>query len=185
MSFSISDFRNNVGALARPNLWRAEIDTNQAGGAAAAPSTFSFRCEKTIAPGRTLATVDDIGFGPALKLPYETTYEDLDVTVICAQDMAERKFFEGWMDNIVYTKSSGSSGKPGLIRFYKDYAEGNYLTIYQMNEVGKDIFKHKLINVYPIRLSAMNLSWEETNTYQRFDVTFAYQYYEWEIPEAA
>lgn len=184
MSFKISEFRNNISSLARPNLWRAELDMNNN---FSAPSSFSFRCEKTVAPGRTLSTIDEIGFGPALKLPYETTYDDIDVTIICAQDMSERKFFEEWMDRIVYPGKSNvdSNVKPGIIKFYSDYAEGNILSIYQLNESNQEIFKHTIRNVYPIRLSPMNLSWEETNTYQRFDVTFAYQYYEWEIPEAA
>ena len=33
------------------------------------------------------------------------------------------------------------------------------------------------MDIYPIALTPMNATWEETNTYQRFGVTLAYRYH--------
>lgn len=171
---AISKLKGQIGRVARPNLWTAQLYTASTIGEA--PETFNFRCEKTLIPGRTVATVDDTGSGPALKLPYEVNYADIDITIICSTDMIERKFFENWIDSII--TSSAISGKAGLLKYHNEYARGNKMNLSQIDESGDELITYSLIDVYPIQISPMNLSWEETNTYQRFDVTLSYRYYE-------
>ena len=162
-SFKISEFREKIGAVARPNLFNVSISKS------GAPDTFSFRCESTSIPGKSIATIDDIGSGPSLKIPYDVTYNDIDLNIICSQDMKERKFFEDWMDDIV--------NHQGIMSFYNTYAKGVKLTVEQLDENGFIILSYDLYDVYPISISPMNLSWEETNTYQRFSVTLNYRYH--------
>lgn len=167
-SFSISDFRAKIGTIVRPNLWYANIvgptisDTDI--------SKFSFRCEASTIPGRTVATIDDVGSGPALKIPYDVNYADHEITVICSSDMAERKYFEKWIDNIVT--------KTGRVKYHSEYAKGKKLELNQIDEAGNPLIKYTLNDIYPIQISPMNLSWEETNTYQRFTVTLSYRNYD-------
>ena len=70
--FRLSSFREQIGQVARPNLWSCKlfIATSEIG-TQGQLETLSFRCEKAEIPGRTVATIDDTGSGPALKLPYE------------------------------------------------------------------------------------------------------------------
>ena len=175
--FSISKLRAAIGAIARPNLWQAELFGNF--GEENIPENFRFRCEKAEIPGRTLATIDDTGAGPSLKLPYETTYSDMEITIICSEDMAERIFFEKWMSYIVGTpeESDLSTARPGLVTFHEDYAGGKKLALTQLDEAGNELITYELKQVYPIQISPMNLSWEESNTYQRFSVTLTYRHY--------
>jgi hypothetical protein len=188
MAFKISEFRANLGKLARPNLFIAKINTDITGsisGDEALPdiqSTFSFRCESAELPGRTLATTDDVvGAGPSLKLPYDVTYNDMSLTIICSQDMKERRFFEGWIDRIV---GNATSGKGGLINYYENYATG-ILEIEQLDEAGDVLIRYEMTQVYPIAVTAMTASWADDNTYQRFGVTMAYRYYTWSTGQAA
>lgn len=171
--FSISQFKDRIGAVARPNLFYAVLDL--ASTDITIPETFSFRCETAEFPGRTLATFDDaIGAGPALKLPYDVTYNDISLTIICSEDLAEREFFESWIDKIIQPANSSGAG---LIAYYDDYAYGNKLTVTQIDSSGKTLFQYELNDIYPIALTAMTASWEDTNTYQRFGVTMAYRYH--------
>ena len=184
-SFKISDFKNGIKTLVRPNLFTATISgySKIVGGRTDTTlpnidATFGFRCEKAELPGRTLATAEDaVGGGPSLKLPYDVTYNDITLSIICSSDMIEREFFEDWMDRII---GRGGRSNAGLVSYYADYALGVTLTVEQLNESGKPLIAYILHDIYPTALTPMNASWEETNTYKRFGVTLAYRYHTYE-----
>ena len=185
-SFKISDFKNAMGNLVRPNLFNATLsgyDKITGGLENKLPNidnTFKFRCEKAELPGRTFATAEDaVGGGPSLKLPYDITYNDITLSIICSSDMIERKFFETWMDKII---GRGGRNNAGLISYYSDYALGVALKVEQLSESGNTLISYTLNDIYPTGLTPMNASWEETNTYQRFGVTLAYRYHTYETP---
>jgi hypothetical protein len=179
--FSISTLRSRIGKLARPNLFNARIFTTTPlealGVRLSNIPNFSFRCEKAELPGRTLATIDDSGAGPTLKLPYDITYNDMTISVICSQDMKEREFFETWMDAIVHPGNSDTSYPSGLISYHSNYARGVKMEISQLDDAGRSLYTYTLQDVFPIALTSMNATWEETNTYQRFGVTLSYRYH--------
>jgi hypothetical protein len=183
-TFSIAALRSRIGKLARPNLFTAKIYGSIPLIALGVDVTsdvpnFAFRCEKAELPGRTLATIDDSGAGPTLKLPYDITYNDMTISVICSQDMKEREFFETWMDAIVHPGSDSLIGGklPGLISYHSDYARGVKMEIAQLDDDAKSLYTYVLQDVFPIALTSMNATWEETNTYQRFGVTLSYRYH--------
>jgi hypothetical protein len=183
-SFKISDFKTSIGNLVRPNLFNAtllgykKIVGGLTGTLPDVDPTFKFRCEKAELPGRTLATSEDaVGGGPSLKLPYDVTYNDITLSIICSSDMKERKFFEEWMDRII---GRGARSNAGLVSYYSDYALGVSLKVDQLNESGNILISYTLQDIYPTALTPMNASWEEPNTYQRFGVTLAYRYHTYE-----
>ena len=180
-NYAISNLRASLGTLLRPNNFRVKLSLATLGVRSDQPqvstikNTFEFRCEKAELPGRTIATADDMGSGPSLKLPYDTTYNDIQLSIICASDMAERKFFEKWMDFIV--KPGDSSFGGGTVAFYSEYALGNTLEVSQLTDAGEPAITYTCHHVYPIAITPMNATWEEINTYQRFGVTLAYRYH--------
>ena len=192
-TFSISNFKSSIGKPVRPNLFKAVLrgwdksasDENDLLGvyltrnAVTDIDEFSFRCEKAEFPGRTIATSEDTGGGgPTLKLPYDVTYNDIQLSIICSADMAERLFFESWMDSIIGPagmKSGASTG--GLVSYFEHYARGISLEVQQLNEKGEIIIAYEMHDIYPTALSAMNATWEEVNSYQRFGVTLFYRHY--------
>jgi len=182
-TFSIAALRSRIGKLARPNLFIAKIFTTAPletlGVKLGDIPNFTFRCEKAELPGRTLATIDESGAGPTLKLPYDNTYNDMTISVICSQDMKEREFFETWMDAIVHPGSDSLIGGklPGLISYHSDYARGVKMEIAQLDDDAKSLYTYVLQDVFPVALTSMNATWEETNTYQRFGVTLSYRYH--------
>jgi hypothetical protein len=193
-SFKISDFKNAIGKPVRPNLFKADIEGWDKNAVLVALlkdrgvsdiKDFSFRCEKAEFPGRSIATSDDTGGGgPALKLPYDVTYNDISISVICSADMKERVFFESWIDSIV--GRAGLTNKVpvgGLISYFDDYARGVSLVVRQLDEAGNTLIRYRMNDVYPITISPMNATWEEVNSYQRFGVTFFYRYYSFSKPK--
>ncbi len=192
-SFKISDFKNAIGKPVRPNLFKAIINGWEDNAVLNALlkergvsdiDNFSFRCEKAEFPGRSIATSDDTGGGgPALKLPYDVTYNDITISVICSPDMKERLFFESWIDSIV-GRAGLTATVPvgGLVSYFEDYARGITLVVSQLDEAGNTLIKYTMNDVYPITISPMNATWEEVNSYQRFGVTFFYRHYSFSKP---
>ena len=194
--FSITDFKENL-RIVRPNQFFVELYLPQAVNTALGNSsdpwlfqTFRFRCEATEFPGRTIATSDDISFGPTVRHAYDVTYNDLNLSIIASEDMNERQIFETWMDNIVTNSGTtysvgvgagglvrtGSNGAGGYVKYYDDYTNGT-IEIYQINDQRKQLAKCTLRGAFPIGIGPMNLSWEENDSYQRFAVTIAYRYH--------
>ena len=193
-SFKISDFKNAIGKPVRPNLFKADIEGWDKNAVLVALlkdrgvsdiKDFSFRCEKAEFPGRSIATSDDTGGGgPALKLPYDVTYNDISISVICSADMKERVFFESWIDSIVGRAGlTNGAHAGGLISYFDDYARGVSLVVRQLDEAGNTLIRYRMEDVYPITISPMNATWEEVNSYQRFGVTFFYRYYSFSKPK--
>ena len=191
--FSITQFKENV-KIVRPNQFFVELYLPQKIQIEVSPinvnNTFRFRCEATEFPGRTLATSDDISFGPTVRQAYDTTYNDLNLSIIASEDMNERYIFETWMDNIITNSgttynigvgaggvvSSGASASGGFVKYYNDYSSAT-IVIYQVNDQQRQLAKCTLNGVFPIGIGPMNLSWEENDSYQRFAVTIAYRYH--------
>lgn len=180
----ISDFKSSIAKIVRPNLFTAtlygveNLPLNGGSSINQISDTFTFRCESAELPGRSVTTVDDVGAGgPALKLPYDLTYNDINISIICAEDMIERIFFELWIDYIVSSPQTREEGNAGLVRFHKDFARNTSMIIRQLNPQGETVFWYKLWDIFPTALTPMTANWEETNTYQRFGVTLNYRYY--------
>lgn len=143
-------------------------------------STFRFRCEAAELPGRTIATSDDMSYGATVKHAYDTTYTDMNLTIMASDDMRERAYFEIWMDNIVYTPHKNATANDmtgGLVRYYDEYAYGGKVSVTQVNDQRVQLVKYEMFNAFPIAISPMTASWEENDTYQRFTVTMSYRYH--------
>ena len=175
--YSIKSLRAKLGVLVRPNNFLATINCNTKIPTTSIDNTFQFRCEKAELPGRTIATSESAGSGPTIKLGYDMTYNDIQLSIICAADVQERVFFESWMDFIIKPGGYGSGDQAGTIGYYSDYALGNKLTVSQLNDFGNPILTYECMDIYPIALTPMNATWDEVNTYQRFGVTLAYRYH--------
>jgi hypothetical protein len=190
VSFSVDTFRSRLGSIVRPNLFSVKFVSlpsiiGEMGYKLtdASVKDLEFRCERAEMPGKTIATTDEVSLGPTLKLPYETTFSDIQLTIICAEDMFERRFFESWMDEIVALP--GGHGLGGLVRYYDEFAEGSQILVAQAKSDGTSILEYVLYDAFPIALSPMTLAWEESNTYQRFTVTMSYRYHVMTYPTPA
>ena len=187
--FNISSFRSKLGAVARPNYFLCKLTGYKTllGADMDIDETFSWRCERAELPGRTIATTDDAGGGgTALKLPYDVTFSDTSLSIICSEDMRERIFFENWINQIVApagydTKSTattaGTSIQAGLVSFHDEYARGIKLEVSQLASSGRRLLTYTLNDIYPTAITPMTATWEEVNSYQRFGVTLTYRYH--------
>jgi hypothetical protein len=132
---------------------------------------LALQCESAELPGKTLVTADAKVYGPTFKVPYQTQYNDTNLTFLCTNEFFERKLFDKWMESIHPTDTNN-------LRFPKG-ENTRYLTnikIVQYDEFIRKIFAVELIDAFPIGISSQPLSWSEEG-FHRLTVQFAYQKY--------
>jgi hypothetical protein len=170
MAGSISEFQSSFKKdVARPSKFLVDIPV---------PLTLlpyiksarglSMRCEQAQLPGRTFATAEQkIGSNPIEKFPYETTYNDIDLTFIVDDDMSQKVFFDAWMNYINPTFNYN-------YRYKSDYA--SIITISQYDVMNEISYSCSLYDAFPISMNQLDLDWSSEG-YHKLSVTFAYTYW--------
>jgi hypothetical protein len=169
MAGSINDFKSSFRTdLARPNKFDVRIPVplvllqyrNIA-------QQLSFRCETADLPGRTLATFDQKIYGPTEKFPYQSTYNESNLTFIVSDSMDEKLFFDAWME--VINPSTNYNFK------YKgDYCTN--VTINQYDVTNKLSYSVDLIDAFPIAINQLDLDWSNDG-HHKLTVVLAYTYW--------
>lgn len=174
--FKLSSFKSRFEPV-RPNLFTATLSmgTNMSTLWNTIKDTFSFRVEGAEFPGRNIS-VSEIagGGGPSVKIAQDVVYNDISLNIICSSDFKERKFFDAWFNHIYKDDYAAGSTYRGTFAYYEEYAKNNNLYVYQWDPSGKAIHSAICHEVFPTSMSAMTANWDERDTYQRFQVTFAY-----------
>lgn len=125
---------------------------------------LSFRCENTELPGRSIATTSMKVYGPEEKYPYQSIYNDINLTFIVGDDMREKIFFDAWMEWI----------NPSLTHNFKykgDYAVP--LRVNQYDVENKISYSVDLLDAFPIATNSLDLDWS-SDGHHKLTVTFAF-----------
>jgi len=192
----ISQFKSKlVGGGARPNLFEVQVTFPQGvtlgiqgdGNTGFDSDNFRFLCKAAALPASNVAPVDVPFRGRILKVAGDRTFEPWTLTVINDENFAHRRAFEAWMQNIAqYGDHSGKTNP-------SDYM--GQATVYQLgrnnsNQQGtatvgsnaKILAQYKFVDVFPTSVSAIDLSYDTTDTIEDFTVELQVQYF---YPEAA
>jgi len=96
------------------------------------------------------------------------------VTVLNDDDWGIRTALEKWSNMINYLVSNvmDTSVFPML---YKQTG-----LVHQYDKEGSEIARYEMVGMFPTNIDAIQLDWDQTNTIEQYDVTFAY---DWWIPD--
>jgi hypothetical protein len=166
MAGSITDFKASFRTdLARPNRFDVNIPVpigllpyREIG------RTLSMRCENAELPGRSISTTTMKIYGVEEKFPYQTTYNDTSLTFIVSDDMAEKKFFDAWLNWINPTINYN-------LKYKADYAVP--LTVNQYDVKNQLSYSVTMLDTFPIAVNQMDLDWS-SDGHHKLTVTFAY-----------
>lgn len=164
---TISDFKSSFNKdLARPSRFDVTIPVPIVLLPYLGDSrNLTFRCESTEIPGKSLATTErKIGSSPVEKMPYMTNYGEITMEFMVDDDMAQRNFFEAWMEVINPTTSYN-------FKFKSDYVVDIDINQYSVNNEKSYIVTLK--DAFPIAINQMDLNWQSDN-YHKLSVQFAY-----------
>jgi hypothetical protein len=185
MANSIQDFKSAlIGGGARPNLFEVSLtlpntilkDENYEDG------KFSILCKSAALPASNVASIDVPFRGRIFKVAGDRTFDVWTVTVINDQDFSIRNTMENWMQAIAqYGDASGFTNPEDYMQnaIVKQFKRGK-------SDVGNDrpfgngldvAAKYKFYDIFPTSVSAIDLSYDSSDTIEEFTVDFQVQYW--------
>ena len=169
--FSISRFRQTLGAGARANLFRcfitAPTNLSDSNGVFGEQSKFSFMCRSAAIPAMSVGVIEVPFRGRRIKVPGDRTFADWTVTVINDENQHMRKIMDEWMKFII-----NPDGEQALRTGTDDYR--STIEIHHYRGDGTISRIYALYNAFPTDVSAIDLSYDTTDAIQEFTVTFQY-----------
>lgn len=172
---SIDKFKANLsGGGARPNLFAVELTTLPLS-ITWDSGLFEFTCKAASMPASNIAAIEVPVRGKTLKIPGDRTFDPWTVTIINTEDFKLRKSFEKWVESIA--SMNEGKGSPDPTKYQTD------ATVYQIGRSDTPVDKndytaaYKFYGIYPSSVSAIDVSYENTDTIEEFTVEFQVQYW--------
>ena len=178
---TISNFKSAlIGGGARPNLFEVELTTLPACIEWPADN-FRYMCKASQLPASVIANIDIPFRGRIFKVAGDRTIEPWSITVINDEDFRIRNAMEQWMELIAKLDTNLGATLP---ESYMTNA-----TVYQLGrgstkssttnegEVNAVLKQYEFIDIFPINVSAIDLSYDSSDTIEEFTVDFAVQSY--------
>ena len=182
MAHSIEDFKSTlIGGGARPNLFQVDITDFPGAAEEGYDSTdFSVLCKAAQLPASTVASIDVPFRGRIFKVAGDRTFETWTVTVINDNDFVIRNAMERWMQLIgQYGDGSGATNPAdyqidAVVKQFKRLPTAANAKYGEGMEVAK---KYKFYGIFPTNISAIDLSYDSSDTIEEFTVEFQVQYW--------
>lgn len=192
----ISQFKSKlIGGGARPNLFEVQVTFPQPislgiqgdGNNSFDSDNFRFLCKAAALPASNIGPIDVPFRGRILKVAGDRTFDTWTVTVINDENFTHRRSFEAWMQNVAqYADHSGRTNPSDYMGQATVYQLGRSASQRQgTSTVGANsriLAQYKFVDIFPTNVSAIDLSYDTTDTIEEFSVEFQIQYF---YPEAA
>lgn len=183
MPFSISKFKtviNQYGGPARSNLF--EIEFFGPNSQHMSKQDLMMFCRTASIPSLNLSTIEyrPDGFGRPQSIPTTVTNETIDCVFMLDSNHKVMSFFHEWMQRVVNYSTTGGifSEVDGMLPYEfgykKDYQMDMVIRHYSSDNIGEKFYEVNLRGVFPTQIGAVNLSWDENDSYSTMPVNFSY-----------
>lgn len=135
-----------------------------------------YLCESAEMPGRAFETVNNRYYGPSFKMPYQTTYEDINLSFICRSKSHERQFFDDWM-NIINPNENYN------YNYRKNYSCDINVFLFSDSKIESGVagsgtnmhvqYYFKLHDAFPVLVNPQPITWADSE-FLRLGVSFTY-----------
>ena len=168
----ISDFKSRlIGGGARPNLFEVELAFPDAVAVDSEVLAKARILVKAAAlPASSIAPIEIPFRGRILKIAGDRTFETWTITVINDTDFIIRSAFEKWMNTI--NKLDDATGITNPADYQKD------AIVHQLDRDGGVLRSYKLWDIFPTNISAIDMSYETTDTLEEFTVEMQVHWWE-------
>ena len=169
-------FQNKIKGGVRPNLF--QVSHTFPGGLLVGDSDLAtFLCKSAALPASTVGTVELPFRGRVIKVPGDRTFESWTATFYMDDAFKLRGAYEKWIEFTNSVDANTASKAVGDI--LKD------ITVVQMDKFEGDASESKynkarsylLKSAFPVSVSQVSLAYDNNDSYEEFDVEFAYQYF--------
>ena len=176
-ALGVLEFQSKIKGAVRPNLF--SVTHNFPTGVIAADGLETYLCKSAALPASTVGTVELPFRGRVIKVPGDRTFESWTATFYMDDAFQLRGAYEKWIELTNTVDANTASAGMG------DVLEDIVVT--QMDKFNgsatqfKDIRQYKLVKAFPVSVSQVSLAYDNNDSYEEFDVEFAYQYFETSI----
>ena len=175
-ALGVLEFQTRIKGAVRPNLFSVthNFPSDIDGG-----GLETFMCKSAALPASTVGTVELPFRGRVIKVPGDRTFESWTATFYMDDAFKLRGAYEKWIE-ATNTVDANTASKT-----IEDILED--ITVTQMDKFQgkesafKNIREYKLIKAFPVSVSQVSLAYDNNDSYEEFDVEFAYQYFETSI----
>lgn len=187
---TITGFKSRLqGGGARPNLFEVSIPTFPAG-IGWDDIEFNFMCKAAALPASNMAPIEIPFRGRIFKVAGDRTFDTWTVTVINDEDFLLRTAFEKWMNLMSKLDNNTGATDPNA---YMRNAVVNQLG--RGASVGREsktndpsisvidggaappLRTYQFYDIFPTNVSAIDLSYESSDTIEEYTVEFQVQYW--------
>lgn len=170
---TLASIKTAIGLGARPNLFRIYFGGGLSAASVGKDGAVSLLCKAGSLPGSTMGVIEvPMGGGRRYKLAGDRTYAEWTVTILNDSAGNARKVMEDYQKLFVNTDMELASLGNRVT------TARSTVTVEQLTEDATTIGrKYELVNCFPTDISAMDLSYDTTDTLQEFTVTWVYDYF--------
>jgi len=180
---TISEFKSRLlGGGARPNLFEVELTNMPA--SVTLPwqaERFGFLCKAAQLPGMNIANIDVPFRGRIFKVAGDRTIDNWTITVINDEDFLYRNAFEEWTQQIAALDDNmGSTNPSSYMVNAKVFQLGRGSELNSTTNAGDSnvvLKEYEFIDIFPINVGQIDVSYENTDTIEEYTVEFAVQSY--------
>ena len=179
---TISDFKTAMqGGGARPNLFEVEMTLSGLGFELPGfdATEFAFMCKAANIPAQTVASIDVPFRGRIFKVAGDRTIDTWTVTIINDETFDLRGAFETWTEQLAKLDNNlGATDPNAYMASAMVYQLGRGADPSSKSNAGTAnalLQTYKFIDIFPTEVSAIDLSYDSSDTIEEFTVTFAVQ----------
>ena len=171
---TISQFKTALGGGGvRPNLFEVRMDasnlTQFMGGVPA--ENLAFMCKAASLPAQNVSSIDVPFRGRQFKVAGDSTIDNWTITVINDENFAVRNAMEAWSQSIVDLATNQGQIAPtnymssaDVFQYSRQKGDGESVGVLK---------QYKFVDIFPITVGDIALSYESGDAIEEFDVEFA------------
>ena len=178
----ILSFQKAIRGGVRPNLFQvahpfpSQIQVSGIDGVGGtAEEAVTLMCKSAALPATNVGTVELPFRGRVIKVPGDRTFETWTATFYMDDAFALRSAYERWIDLVNRVDTNVAEVDLGN-GYYQD-VEVSQLDKFGGNNDVQILRTYNLISAWPVSVSQVSVAYDNNDSYEEFDVEFAYQYH--------
>ena len=163
----LSELKNALGAVARPNKYRINFSIPAAVPVKSDLSNADVLCKSTSFPSMTIGQIEVFNQGRKLVIPGDTSFTNTwEASFYNTEDHALRKDLISWMVSADHFQTNTHSGQPNNIL--------GELSVEQLDSAGNATARYTFHNVWVSEVAEITLADDTQDTPGEFSVTFTF-----------